>query len=55
LSRLLFAPHEVAFKQWLADVAQVVAEADKEGGFLGIGGKRVSDKEQAAPAELDTI
>jgi len=28
-------------------VAQKAAEASKEGGFLGFGGVRVSDKEQA--------
>jgi hypothetical protein len=33
-------------------VAETVARAHKEGGFLGFGGKEVSDKEQAA---LDRI
>jgi len=33
------------FKQWLAAIATKVAEAAKEGGFLGIGGVRVSEAE----------
>ena len=37
-----------AFKQWLQDVALRVANAAKEGGFLGIGGTLVSDSERAA-------
>ncbi|MCA9950417.1 MAG: hypothetical protein KDE48_12280 [Anaerolineales bacterium] len=49
-------PEEAAgFKQWLRDVAQAVAEADKEGSHFGIGGQRVSDKEQTALAELTTL
>ena len=37
-----------AFKQWLQQVAQRVANAAKEGGFLGVGGTLVSDDERAA-------
>jgi hypothetical protein len=40
------------FKRWLLTAAQRVAEASKEGGFLGIGGVRVSDAEQAALGEI---
>jgi hypothetical protein len=40
------------FKRWLLTAAQWVAEASKEGGFLGIGGVRVSDAEQAALGEI---
>lgn len=36
-----------AYRKMLADVAEKAAEASKEGGFLGFGGARVSDKEQA--------
>ena len=36
-----------AYKKMLVAVAQKAAEASKEGGFLGFGGVRVSDKEQA--------
>jgi hypothetical protein len=40
------------YKQFILTVARTVAAAHKEGGFLGIGGKEISDKEQAA---LDRI
>ncbi|MFC2037531.1 hypothetical protein ACFLYD_06155 [Chloroflexota bacterium] len=47
------SPEEAAgFKQWLMSTAEAVAEASKEGGFLGIGGQRVTDKEKAAMAEI---
>jgi hypothetical protein len=35
------------FKQWLMGVAETTAEAGREGGFLGIGAVRVSEKEKA--------
>jgi len=41
-----------AFKDWLMGIALAVAEATKEGGFLGVGAVRVSDKEQLALATL---
>ncbi|HET8784766.1 MAG TPA: hypothetical protein VFM38_03965 [Candidatus Limnocylindrales bacterium] len=41
-----------AFKAWLVGIALAVAESSKEGGFLGIGAVRVSDKEQRALATL---
>jgi hypothetical protein len=37
-----------AYKAMLVDVANKVAQAAKEGGFLGIGGQQVSDAEQQA-------
>jgi hypothetical protein len=40
------------FKQWLTHVAQQVAEASSEGGFLGFGGVKVSDAEKATLAEI---
>ena len=47
------APNEApGFKAWLQDVAQKVAEAGKEGGFLGFGGVAVSDAERATLAEV---
>ncbi len=47
------APDEKnGFCNWLMEVAQATAEAGKEGGFLGIGAVRVSDKEKAALDEL---
>jgi hypothetical protein len=40
------------FKLWLIGIAQKVAEAAKEGGFLGFGGTRVTDEEKATLGEL---
>ena len=42
----------LAFKNWVADMAQATAEAGKEGGVLGIGAVRVSDKERDALIRL---
>jgi hypothetical protein len=44
-----------AFKQWLADIAQAIAVADKEGSHFGIGGKPISEKEQAALTEINEL
>ena len=41
-----------AYKQFVVTVAEAVANAHREGGFAGVGGKPVSDNEQAA---LDDI
>src|SRR6516165_11814223 len=41
-----------AFKSWLRQISQHVAEAAKEGGFLGIGGVAVSEAEKATLAEI---
>ena len=41
-----------AFKGWLQSIAQHVAEAAKEGGFLGFGGVQVSDAEKATLADI---
>ena len=47
------APADAAgFKSWLLQISQSVAEAAKEGGFLGFGGTPVSDAEKATLAEL---
>ena len=40
------------FNNWLVAVAQKVAEAAKEGGFLGFGGTQVSEQEAATIKEL---
>jgi hypothetical protein len=37
-----------AFKRWLYSISVEVANAAKEGGRFGFGGKRVSDEELAA-------
>jgi hypothetical protein len=42
------------YKRFVMTVAQAVASAHKEGGFLGIGGKPVSDAENAALDELSS-
>ena len=42
------------YKRWLVLMAKKTAEAAKEGGFLGIGGTRVSEWEAAAIKELST-
>jgi hypothetical protein len=44
-----------AYKAWLASVAAKVAYASKEGGFLGIGGTRVSASEQEGLDRLSEI
>jgi hypothetical protein len=41
-----------AFKSWLQSIGQHVAEAAKEGSFLGLGGVQVSDAEKATVAEI---
>jgi hypothetical protein len=44
-----------AYASMILSVAQAAAEASKEGGFLGIGGTRVSDDERAAIERLRSI
>ena len=46
------AEETAGFGQWLMGVAQATAEGGREGGFLGIGSERVSEKEKAALAQL---
>jgi hypothetical protein len=41
-----------AFKSMMYSVAEAVADASKEGGFLGIGGVRVSDAEKSVLAQI---
>ncbi len=42
-------------KSWLYDVSVKAANAAKEGGFLGFGGTRVSEKEEAALKDLAAL
>lgn len=42
-----------AFKLWLRHIAQKVAEAGTEGGFLGFGGVKVSETERATLDEIE--
>ena len=47
------APDDAAaFKAWLRQISQHVAEAASEGGFFGIGGTQVSDAEKATLEEI---
>ena len=47
------APSDAAaYKDWLLQIANSVAEASKEGGFLGFGGVHVSDAEKATLSEI---
>ena len=49
------APDDAAaFKGWLLQISRHVAEASKEGGFLGIGGVPVSDAEKATLKEISS-
>jgi hypothetical protein len=49
-------PEEIEeYKQFILEVAQAAAEAHKEGGFIGIGGKPVSEQEQAALDEIRAV
>jgi hypothetical protein len=48
------APEEVErYRAFVRDVAARAAEAAKEGGFLGVGGERVSEAERRALADID--
>jgi hypothetical protein len=48
------APQEAAaVKAWLRQISHNVAEASKEGGFLGFGGVAVSEAEKATLGEID--
>ncbi len=47
------SPEEVeAYKRFVLTLAEAAANAHREGGFLGVGGKQVSDTEQAALDEI---
>jgi hypothetical protein len=43
-----------AFKGWLRQISQHVAEASSEGGFFGIGGEQVSQAEKATLSEISS-
>ena len=51
----LFQEEVEAYRDFLLKVAETVARAHKEGGFLGIGGKEVSESEQAALDEITAL
>ena len=41
-----------SYQRWVGEIAQKVANAAKEGAFLGLGGERVSEAEQAVLTDL---
>jgi len=43
------------YKRFVLDLAERVARAHKEGGFLGVGGQEVSDSERAALDEIAAV
>jgi hypothetical protein len=46
-------PDEIeAYKRFVLSLAEAAANAHREGGFLGVGGKQVSEEEQAAIDEI---
>jgi hypothetical protein len=44
-----------AYKAFVLRVARTAAEAHKEGGFIGIGGRQVSEQEQTALDEIESV
>jgi hypothetical protein len=44
--------HATDCKRWLMAIAQKVAEAQREGGFMGIGSSRISEKESDVLKDL---
>jgi hypothetical protein len=55
LERLATDGEVVAYKQFVWGLAQAVARAHREGGFLGIGGVEISEKEQVVLDEIESI
>jgi len=43
------------YKEWAMSIAESVANAAKEGGFLGFGGERISEKEKVLYAKVADI
>jgi hypothetical protein len=41
-----------AYRQWILYLAEATAEGSQEGGFLGVGAVRVSDREKQGLADL---
>jgi hypothetical protein len=49
------SPEEAdSYKKFVMTLAQAAASAHKEGGFMGIGGKEISDAENQALDEIST-
>jgi len=45
----------VAFKGWLRQISEHVADAAEEGGFMGFGGVKVSDAEKATLSDISRV
>jgi hypothetical protein len=52
MDRKASAEEAEGVKRWLVTIAQRTADAAKEGGFLGVGGTRVSESETGAIREV---
>ena len=44
-----------AYRKFVVAVARAAAEAHEEGGFIGIGGRKISDEEAAALKEIQAV
>jgi hypothetical protein len=44
-----------AYRRFVVAVARAAAEAHEEGGFIGIGGRKISDEEAAALKEIQAV
>lgn len=55
LERVATEDEVIEYKRFVYSSAEGVARAHKEGGFLGIGGKEISEAEQAALDEIAAI
>ncbi|MEA2191801.1 MAG: hypothetical protein QOI73_1922 [Solirubrobacteraceae bacterium] len=55
LDRVATQDEVVEYKRFVYALGETAAQAHKEGGFLGVGGKQVSDNEQAALDEIAAI
>jgi hypothetical protein len=55
LERIASDGEVVEYKRFVYGLAEAVARAHKEGGFLGLGGTEISDAEQAALDEIAAI
>lgn len=55
LTQKASAQEVTEFKQWILAVSENVANAAKEGAFLGIGGERVSAAEKAVLSDLQGV
>ena len=55
LEQKVTSEETVEYKEWAMSVAENVAKAAKEGGFLGFGGEQISEGEKALFAKLAKV